>query len=53
MANADYLKSLITSDKVQKLEASYATPTDVTVISESVKTNQGREMFTNTIDIEY
>ncbi len=53
MANADYLKSLLTSDKVKRLEASYATPTDVTIVSESVKINQGREMFTNTIEIEY
>ena len=53
MANADYLKSLLTSQTVKKLEASYATPTNVTVISESVKTNEGRDMFTNTIDIEY
>jgi len=50
--NTSVLKSLMISDDVKKLEASYATPTPVTVVSDSVKTASSN-MFTNEIDIEY
>jgi len=50
--NADYLKSLLISDTVKKLEASYATPTEVTVLTDTVKISNS-DMFTNQIDIEY
>jgi len=52
MANSEYLKSLMISEDVKKLEASYAAPTAVTIVSENVKTASS-EMFTNEIDIEY
>lgn len=52
MANADYLKSLLISEDVKKLEASYAAPTPVTILTENVKISSS-EMFTNQIDIEY
>ena len=51
--NAEYLKSLLISDNIKRLEASYADPTDVTVITDQVTINKGREMFTNQIQIEY
>lgn len=50
--NASYLKSLLISDTVKKLEASYATATDVTIVSDSVRIASSG-MFTNQIDIEY
>jgi len=53
MANAEYLKSLLISENVKKLEASYATPTDVTVLTDNVVIDKGVEFFTNRIDIEY
>jgi hypothetical protein len=52
-ANTEYLKSLLISDNVKRLEASYATPTDVTVVTDGVTINKGRELFTNQIQIEY
>jgi hypothetical protein len=52
-ANTEYLKSLLISDNIKRLEASYATPTDVTIITDNVIINKGRELFTNQIDIEY
>jgi hypothetical protein len=50
--NAEYLKSLLISESVKKLEPSYATPTDVTIVTDSVKI-ANNELFTNQIDIEY
>jgi hypothetical protein len=50
--NTESLKSLLISENVKKLELSYVTPTDVTVLTESVKISNS-EMFTNQIDIEY
>lgn len=53
MVKSEYLKTLLISDEVKKLEASYATPTEVTIITDAVRTDGGREMFTNTLEIEY
>ncbi len=50
--NAEYLKSLLISEDVKKLLASYAAPTEVTVISDTVKIASS-DLFTNQIDIEY
>jgi hypothetical protein len=52
MANAEYLKSLLIAEDVKKLEASYATPTPVTLTTENVKIGES-EMFTNQLDMEY
>jgi hypothetical protein len=52
IGNADYLKSLLISDNVKKLEPSYAAPTDVTILTDNVRISSN-EMFTNQIDIEY
>lgn len=52
MANSEYLKSLMISSDVKKMEASYAAPTPVTIISDTIKTASS-DMFTNQIDIEY
>ncbi len=53
MPNANYLKSLLMSLNVQKLEASYATPTPVTITTANVEINKGIEFFDNTLDMEY
>jgi hypothetical protein len=53
IANAEYLKSLMISDDVKKLEASYAAPTPVTIVTDSVIIDKGREFFTNRLEIEY
>jgi hypothetical protein len=50
--NSEYLKSLMISDNVKKLELSYATPTDVTIVSDTVKISSS-DMFTNQLDLEY
>ena len=50
--NAAYLKSLLISEDVKKLEPSYATPTEVTITTNSVRISNS-EMFTNKLDIEY
>jgi len=50
--NAAYLKSLLISEDVKKLEVSYAAPTAVTITTESVRISNS-EMFTNKLDIEY
>jgi hypothetical protein len=52
MANSSYLKSLLVSEVVKKLNLSYATPTDVTIITDTVKVTNS-EMFNNQIEIEY
>jgi hypothetical protein len=52
MGNAEYLKSLLISEKVLKLEASYAAPTEVTIISDSVRISNS-DMFDNQIEVEY
>lgn len=52
IANADYLKSLLISESVKKLEPNYATPIDVTVLTDTVKISN-TELFTNQIDVEY
>jgi len=50
--NASYLKSLLDSENVKKLEAGYASPTTVAVISDNAKIEDS-EMFVNEIEIEY
>jgi hypothetical protein len=50
--NTESLKSLTISESVKKLEANYATPTDVTVLTDNIKIASS-EMFINQIDIEY
>lgn len=51
MANTDYLKTLLTSNNVKKLETDY-NDTDVTIVSDTVKIANS-DMFTNQIDIEW
>jgi hypothetical protein len=53
IANTAYLKSLMISEDVKRLEPSYATPTEVTIVSDSVSITKGRELFVNQIEIEY
>jgi hypothetical protein len=53
MAYAQYLKGLMVSDLVKKLELSYAEPTEVTILTDSVVIDKGTEYFTNRLDIEY
>jgi hypothetical protein len=53
MANAEYLKSLLISEDVKRMEPSYVTPTPVTITTDGVKIDGGREMFTNRLDMEY
>jgi hypothetical protein len=50
--NTDYLKSLLLSETVAKMEPGYATPTPVTVITENAKMS-GTDLFVNQIEIEY
>jgi hypothetical protein len=50
--NASYLKSLLLSENVKKLLPSYATPLDVTIITDAAKI-ENSELFTNQIEIEY
>jgi len=50
--NTEYLKSLLISEDVKKLEPLNALPTDVIVITDTVKIS-GSDLFTNQIDIEY
>ena len=50
--NTSFLQALLTSENVKKLDASYV-DTEVTVLTESVVIDKGRELFTNSIDIEY
>jgi len=50
--NASYLKSLLVSEDVKKLESLYAAPTKVTITTESVRISNS-EMFTNQLEIEY
>ncbi|TSA56910.1 hypothetical protein D4R42_02625 [bacterium] len=52
ISNTTYLKSLSDSMDVRKLEASYAAPTEVSIISDPVKIEDS-EMFVNEIEIEY
>ena len=52
MPNADYLKSLLDSEKANILVDDYATATEVTVTTENITTDHS-EMFTNQIDVEY
>jgi hypothetical protein len=49
--NSAYLKGLLVSEVVKKLNLSYAVPTDVTIVSNSVKIRNS-ELFTNQIEIE-
>jgi len=51
-SNASYLENLIDSEIVKKLELSYATPTDVTVVTDTAKISYS-EMITNSIEVEY
>jgi len=50
--NAEYLKSLLMSETVKKLEPAFVAPTDVTIITDNVRI-AASDMFTNEIDIEY
>jgi hypothetical protein len=50
--NAEYLAALLDSENVKRLELLYATAKDVTVLTDTVKT-QSSELFTNPIEIEY
>ena len=50
--NAAYLKSLLVSENVVRLEPGYSTPTEVTVITEKARIASS-ELFANTIEIEY
>jgi hypothetical protein len=50
--NAEYLKSLLISEIVKRLEASYAAATPVTITTDSVVINQS-DLFSNTLDMEY
>jgi len=50
--NAEYLKSLLMSETVKKLEPLFVDPSDVTIITDNVKI-AASDMFTNEIDIEY
>jgi hypothetical protein len=52
MYNADYLKSLLVSMMVKKLEPLYATPTDVTITNTGPITTGSNDLFTNQIVIE-
>ena len=51
--NTAYLKPLLMSEDVKRLETSYATATDVTVISNDVTITKGRDLFFNQIEVEY
>jgi len=51
--NASYLRSLLMSYDVKKLEPLYATPTNITITSDNAIIDRGIEMFTNKLDIEY
>jgi hypothetical protein len=53
MAYAQYLKGLLTSEMVKKLELSYATPTEVTILTDTVTIDKGTEFFTNRLEYEY
>ena len=53
MTATTYLESLMISDNVKRLEASYAAPTEVTIVTDKVTETKGVEMFTNQITIEY
>jgi len=50
--NAEYLKSLLMSETVKKLEPAFIAPTDVTIITENIRI-AASDMFTNEINIEY
>ena len=52
IANAEYLKSLLISEDVKKLEAAYAIPTPVTITTDEVRISNS-DMFTNRLDMEY
>jgi hypothetical protein len=52
MANAAYLKTLLLATDVKKLNASYV-DIEATVVTTEVKTNEGRALFTNAIEIQY
>lgn len=51
--NTEYLKGLLMSEVVKKLNPDEADPTDVTIITDGASIDKGRELFTNRIDIEY
>lgn len=53
MGSSAYLEALMISEVVKKLEASYATPTDVTIITDSITETKGIDFFTNQLEIEY
>lgn len=50
--NTVYLKHLMISEVVKRLELSYAAPTEVTIVSDSVKVLNS-ELFVNSLEIEY
>jgi len=51
-AKTAYLKSLLMSETVKRLESAYATATDVTVLSESATITK-QDLFVNQIEVEY
>jgi hypothetical protein len=50
--NALYLKSLLISELVSKMEANYVDPTPATIITDTVKISNSA-LFTNQLEIEY
>ena len=50
--NAEYLKSLLMSETVKKLEPDFVDPKDVTIITENIRIASS-DMFTNQLEIEY
>jgi hypothetical protein len=52
MVNTSYLKTLMISMDVKRLELSYADPTEVTIVSDPIQISSS-DMFTNQIDLEY
>lgn len=52
MDHAGQLEALLNSENVKKLEASYASPTEVTIVTDGAKT-ESTDFFTNAFDLEY
>ena len=50
--NAEYLKSLLMSETVKKLEPDFVDPKDVIILTENIRI-AASDMFTNEINIEY
>lgn len=52
ISHASELEAMLNSETVKKLEASYATATEVTIISDSAKI-ESSDMFINSFELEY